>query len=395
LILSRSKANADRDQYHREALALASRVSAGVDFDLDRPSCTAQLTAQGQARLAAMVAGMGALWRNRRPGEEIVCLALAAEHLFARDKHYLVHDGKVRIIDSTTGRIADGRVWSRGLQQLIEIKEGCKISGEQHTVAQITYQRFFSRYLRLAGMSGTLTEARGELRAVYDLRVANVALRRPSRRQSLGVKIYPTAAVQWDAVVARVLEIHRTGRPILIGTESVADSEALSARLTQAQLAHKVLNARQDSNEAAIIAQAGVVGSITVSTNMAGRGTDIPLDSTAQVAGGLHVICCQQNVARRIDRQMHGRCARQGDPGSVETMVSLEGALLAEHVPAWARRLLSHVLGRDGALAPRLSRMLLRYPQWIAERKQWFERWQLRKQDAAIARRLSFGGASE
>ena len=395
LILSRSKANADQDQYHREALGLASRLSAGTDFDLDRSSSTAQLTAHGQARLAAMVADLGALWRNRRQAEEIVCLALAAQHLFARDQHYLVHDGKVRIIDSTTGRIADGRVWSRGLQQLIEIKEGCKVSGDQQTVAQITYQRFFPRYLRLAGMSGTLIEARRELYAVYDLRVAKVPLRQPSRRKSLGVKIYPTAAAQWDAVVARVLEIHRTGRPILIGTESVADSEALSARFTQAQLPHTVLNARQDSNEAQIVAQAGAASSITVSTNMAGRGTDIPLASTVQAMGGLHVMSCQQNAARRIDRQLYGRCARQGDPGSVETIGSLEGKLLVEHVPAWVRRLLSHLLGRDGALPPGLSRMLLRYPQWIAEHKQWFERWQLRKQDAAIARRLSFGGASE
>jgi preprotein translocase subunit SecA len=395
LILSRSKANTDQDKYHRDALALARRLSAGVDFELDRSSSTAQLTVRGQARLTAMAAELGALWRNRRQSEEVVCLALAAVHLFERDKYYLLRDGKVRIIDATTGRIADGRVWSRGLQQLIEIKEGCKVSGEQHSVAQITYQRFFPRYLRLAGMSGTLTEARGELRAVYGLRVAKIALRTPSRRESLGVKIYPTAAAQWDAVLARVREVHRTGRPILIGTDSVADSEALSARLGAAQLPHAVLNARQDQNEAEIVAQAGAVASITVATNMAGRGTDIPLVDAVRARGGLHVISCQHNSAQRIDRQMHGRCARQGDPGSVETIGSLEGALLSQHVPAWARRLVARMAVRDGALSGWLSAVLLRYPQVIAEHKQWFERWQLRKQDAVIARRLSFGGASE
>jgi preprotein translocase subunit SecA len=185
--------------------------------------------------------------------------------------------------------------------------------------------------------------------AVYGLVVDRVPLRRPDRRVTLPTRLFATTRTLQDAVVARARDFHDAGRPVLVGTDSVADSEVLSQRLTEAGLEHTVLNARHHRDEAQIIARAGARGVITITTNMAGRGTDIPLAEGVAALGGLHIICCQLNAARRIDRQLAGRAARQGDPGSVETWLSPDTALATSHLPAWtralARRYAAHVPG--------------------------------------------------
>jgi preprotein translocase subunit SecA len=270
-----------------------------------------------------MSAALGGRWHSWRIREDIVSLALAARHCYQRNRHYLVRDGKVEIIDEATGRAAPRRVWSRGLHNLVEIKEGCKPTPATRTIAQITYQRFFPRYLRLGGMSGTLSEARGELREIYGLSVQPVALRTPCIRKVLPTRLFVDQAALWTAVAGRIAAIQDSGRPVLVGTGSVAESEALSSRLRQAGIEHRVLNACLDREEALIVAQAGQPGQITVTTNMAGRGTDIALAPGVAAAGGLHVLCCQHNASRRIDRQLQGRSARQGDPGSTETWLAL------------------------------------------------------------------------
>ncbi|MEO8007880.1 MAG: hypothetical protein ABI728_05095, partial [Betaproteobacteria bacterium] len=300
--------------------------------------------------------------------------------------------GSVGIIDETTGRLAEGRVWSRGLHQLIEIKEGCKPSGEQVTLAQITYQRFFQRYLRLGGMSGTLREARSELRTVYGLRVVKVALLRPSQRQSLPARLFQNREVLWQTVVSRAAQISRSGRPVLIGTDSVADSESLSTQLTRAGLDHAVLNARNDQREAQIVSEAGQAGRITVATNMAGRGTDIPLGAGVAERGGLHVINCQHNVSRRIDRQLIGRCARQGDAGSTQTLLSLDRPLISKLIPArMVRR-----IGAKGLQRPEwLVRLAICAPQFLEEGHQKAQRADLLKHDLRADRELAIGGHKE
>jgi preprotein translocase subunit SecA len=275
---------------------------------------------------------------------------------------------------------------------LIEIKEGCKSSPEQVTAAQITYQRFFQRYLRLGGMSGTLHEARTELGSVYELRVEKVPLRRPSKRRELPTRLYADRNSQWRAVVARAVEVSDSGRPVLIGTDSVADSESLSARLHEAGIAHAVLNARQDRNEAAIVAGAGQAGRITVATNMAGRGTDIPLGPGVAESGGLHIICCQHNASRRIDRQLVGRSARQGDPGSAESLLSFDKPLISRFLPAWVARL----TGGDGLARPQwVIRLLVLTPQFFEERRHRTQRAALLRQDLDADRNLSLGGRLE
>jgi preprotein translocase subunit SecA len=346
-------------------------------------------------RLAELAGALGGLWQDRRHRDEIVVLALCAHHVFHRDRHYLVRDKKVVMIDQTTGRVAPGRVWSRGLQQLLEAKERVPSSGEQETIAQITYQRFFPRYHYLCGMSGTLAEAQAELRAVYGLSVEQVPLRKPCRREVLPLRVFATRQAKWDAVIDRLRALHAAGRPVLVGTDSVADSEHLSVLLAAARLPHCVLNARNDAEEAGIVAQAGEPSRITVTTNMAGRGTDIPLAPGVAQRGGLHVVCCQHNASPRIDRQLQGRAARQGDPGSVETLLSLEDGLLSRTLSGWLRGLLARVLGGARPLPGRLGSWLARYPQMREERRQRAERRLLLEQDRRSERALSFAGRGE
>ena len=395
LILSEAHANDQQVAFLDIALKLAASLIRNRDFQLHANTRNAELTPAGRAALTGKVEAMSGAWRDCRRREEAVTMALAAKHLFKRDRDYLVRDGRIVIVDETTGRVAEGRVWSRGLQQLIEHKEGCHTSDEQWTIAQITYQRVFPRYLRLCGMSGTLNEARSELHAVYGLRVSKIPLQRPSKRVVTAEKIFTTSDAKWDSVVERVRVMHALGRPVLIGTDSVAESERLSERLGVLCIPHAVLNARHDGEEAMIVAQAGEAGQITIATNMAGRGTDIPLAPNVAARGGLHVICCQHNGARRIDRQLHGRCARRGDPGSVETILSIDDPLINGFLAHFIKTFIRSYLRRDGLLPNLLARILLRLPQLFEEHRQWLQRSQLLQQDSLLDRRLSFGGKGE
>jgi preprotein translocase subunit SecA len=391
LILAQAAAVDAQTEFYREALGLAAGLKPGDHYRLSAAHQSAEITELGRSQLAARCQALSRGWRDGRRRNETVALALGVQHLFVRDKHYIVRDGKVLLIDQTTGRAAPGRIFSRGIHQLIEVKEGCEVTGEQRTVAQITYQRFFPRYHRLSGMSGTLREARTELRSVYGLSVSVVPLRQRSKRETWPTRVYRSAESKWDAVVRRVGELHRRGRPVLIGTDSVADSEQLAQRLSNVGLQARILNARNDSVEAGIVAQAGQAQAITVATNMAGRGTDIALGTGVAELGGLHVICCQRNCARRIDRQLQGRCARQGDPGSVESVLALDLGFVEKR---FSGRWLSQNI--ETALLPgMIGRLLVALPQRTQELRHQFERWQLLRQDSLMERRLSFAGRGE
>ena len=392
LILSQAAGGGQEQRYLHQSLELARMLRAGEEFIPRQEALTAELTAVGRERLEQAAQGLEAVWHNRLHREETVCTALAALHLYQRDRHYLVRAGKVLVIDETTGRIAPGRIWSRGLHQLIDLKEGCEPSTALVTAAQITYQRFFPRYLRLGGVSGTLRESRRELLAVYGLAVRCVPLRRPSQRKLLPARLFTDRQALWPAVVQRLAVLQQTGQPVLVGTESVADSEALSRQLTASGLVHSVLNARNDEVEAAIVAAAGGRGAITVTTNMAGRGTDIPLAEGVAALGGLHILCCQLNSARRIDRQLAGRCARQGDPGSVETWLSLQTPLLKQNLPRW---LLGALRWRTAAVPDWMIRRGTEWLQRLEEQRSFLQRKHLLEHDKKIERQLSFGAPRE
>lgn len=385
LILSRSVLQNDQLSYHSKAMELASRLSVEQDFTLHSAQLKASLTAQGSQKIADFSLHLSQLLHNRMHREETICQALAAQYLYHRDQHYLVHQNKIHIIDEITGRLAVGRVWSQGLHQMIELKEGCQTSAQTVTLSQITYQRFFQRYLRLAGMSGTLHEDRIELYKMYDLRLIKVPLRTPSQRKILPTRLYANQTMLWQYVIKQVRALQAQGRPVLIGTNSVNDSEQLSWQLTQAQITHQVLNARQDQHEAKLIAQAGQIGQVTVSTNMAGRGTDIHLAPEVITQGGLHVICVQHNVSKRIDRQLLGRAARQGLPGSVETVLALDQTLMQNYYSARLLSWLSQRINKNKAgvwLSPQcLVNLCIRLPQSFAEAEQRAQRFAMLKQD--------------
>jgi preprotein translocase subunit SecA len=319
------------------------------------------LTESGKSLLCELCEGLGRPWTSPRRRELIVKQALSARHLFLKDQQYLVRDGKVQIIDEHTGRIMPDRSWEMGLHQMIEAKEQVEISDPSESLARITYQRFFRRYLRLGAMTGTAEEVAGELWSVYRLPVVRVPSNKPSLRRSLPTRMYQTMDEKWRQVVTQAKVMQEAHRAVLIGTRSVETSERLSELLVSAGLEHQVLNARQDRREAEIVAQAGQPGRITVATNMAGRGTDICLAPEVTAAGGLHVIATERNEARRIDRQLFGRCARQGDPGSVEAILSWEDEIMdfcaAHPILGLARKLdfQAHVAGWTGLVLTRAA----------------------------------------
>ena len=353
-ILSRARGQQGREPYGH-ALALAAKLQPGRHYRLDVERAAAELSEAGRHAVAGTQVA-DPLWAVARYREELVTLALCALHHYRRDRDYLVRAGRVELIDATTGRAAAGRAWSRGLHQLIELKEGCRPSPVFEIASETTYQRFFSRYLRLCGMSGTLSEGRAELKTFYGLRVTRVPLRSPSRRTVLPTRVFTAPEERWTFVVQRAREVQAAGRAVLIGTDSVADSQTLCDALRAAGLEHAVLNARHDRDEAGLVAQAGAPGRITVATSMAGRGTDIVLDPAVAARGGLHVILCQANASARVDLQFLGRCARRGEPGSCETL-----HVLATCLPRWlalflVRRRLRRELQRQRQLRRELWR---------------------------------------
>ena len=348
LILSGAGGSAGERRSYRRALRLASALDEGVHYVVAQREGRVSLTEDGQKRLEELAQPLGGFWHGPRRREEWICKALSALHLFQRDRHYLVRDEKVEIIDQPTGRVSPDRSWEGGLHQLIELKENCPLTAENETLARISYQQFFRRYLRLSGMTGTAREVAGELWSVYRLNTVPVPTRRPVQRRSLGTRVMGTEEARWQAVVESVHKVHGAGRPVLVGTCSVAASHHLSELLTARGLPHQVLNALHDAREAEIVAEAGRPGSITVATNMAGRGTDIGLAPGVAARSGLHVIATQRSEAGRIDRQLFGRCGRQGDPGSFEAILSLEDEPLRLYYPAPIRRLLAQLrIGRE------------------------------------------------
>lgn len=349
------------------------------DFYVEHAARTAVLTEQGYDRASVLFVEHGLL-----PADEVAQLytpayqhllhrltsALAAHHLLHKDQHYVVHEGRLILVDALTGRLLPDRRWDSGLQQAIEAKEGLPVSPEDHTLGSVSLQNYFRMYRKLSGMTGTAMHDAEELQNVYGTPVVVIPPNKPSQRVDYPDQIFPTQAAKMDALLQDVQARHASMQPILIGTASIEQSETLSAKLTEMGLPHEVLNARQHAREAEIIAQAGRPGAITVSTNMAGRGVDIVLGGNvnldifqmqtslgvetwnqltraeqesriqmlreaqklraeqARQAGGLHIIGLERYESRRMDRQLRGRAGRQGDPGSTAFYLSFEDSLI-------------------------------------------------------------------
>ena len=395
LIISKEGGALDQDLVYHQALQLAERLEEARDFLVIDTMRTIELTERGRTRIHELAYSLGGVWRANRRSLDLVLQALNAKHIYFRDKHYLIKEGKVQIIDEFTGRMMADRSWERGLHQMIEAKEGCAISNPKETLARVSYQQFFRRYLRLAGMTGTAQEVAGELRSVYRLNVVKVPNHWPSKRKQRPTQVLKNSINKWQAVVARIMELHARGQPVLIGTRTVGVSEHLSRLLQEKGLRHEVLNARQDDREAEIIRGAGERSQIVVATNMAGRGTDIKLGLGVAELGGLYVIATELHEARRIDRQLFGRCGRQGDPGSFEMIVSLEDELVEVYCPLLLQPLLTGLKSGDAVVSDRLSWRIVRAAQKAAERQHLRQRRSMLKLDDHLKTALAFSGHSE
>jgi len=395
LIISNVADTSQEQRIYGEAVAIAREMTMGVDFSIRPREHDVELSDRGRRHATELAEPYGGVWVGPRRREELLRRALSALYLFQRDKQYLVRGGKVQIVDEYTGRVMADRSWERGLHQMIEAKEGCAITGQQETLARISYQRFFRRYLRVAGMTGTVREVARELWSVYRLPVVTIPTNRPAQRKRLPDEAYVTAEEKWTAIVDKLRRLQEQGRPVLVGTRSVAASEHLSGLLTAAGLEHQVLNARQDQEEAEVVARAGERGRITVATNMAGRGTDIRLAPGVVELGGLHVLATERHDASRIDRQLFGRCGRQGDPGSYQVIVSLEDEIVSEFFKGRALRLGKWLQRRGKPLPHWLGALLSVIAQRGAERHHSRVRRELLRTDDQLSDLLAFTGRSE
>lgn len=387
LIISNESDPGDERRWAEEALELVRDLELDRDYQILKDERRIELSNHGRERLEGLGELSEGIWRSRIRREDAARQALSAIHLYRLGEHYLVRDDRVQIVDEYTGRIMPDRSWSEGLHQLIEVKEGCEVTGRKSPVARISYQRFFRRYRHLAGMTGTAREVAAEMWSVYRLPVVTIPTNRRLHRKQLRPRIHRTLDKKWQAITLRAAELHAEGRPILIGTRSVAASETVSQFLTERGLEHVILNAAHDRHEAEVIASAGQMGQITVATNMAGRGVDIQLGEGVVAVGGLHVILSERHDAGRIDRQLAGRCGRRGEPGTNEAILSLEDPLLEI-----LGRSMTHGIARVSGL---FVGVLFRRAQRKSESVHSRMRRELLKVDQRLGTLLAFSGAPE
>ena len=315
------------DKYYK-INQIIPRLKESVDYTIEEKSKTVVLTEEGVSNVEKYLNVQNLYEPKNIEIVHHVNQALRAHTLFKRDVDYLVKDGQVIIVDEFTGRVMPGRRYSDGLHQALEAKEKVKIEKENQTLASITFQNYFRMYKKLAGMTGTADTEAAEFKKIYNLDVLVMPTNMPMIRQDHNDLIYKTEQEKIKAVIEEVRALNKAKRPVLIGTISIEKSELLSKHLTRAGVKHHVLNAKNHEREAEIVAQAGQPGQVTISTNMAGRGTDIKLGENVAVLGGLHILGTERHESRRIDNQLRGRAGRQGDNGSSRFYLSLEDDLL-------------------------------------------------------------------
>jgi preprotein translocase subunit SecA len=372
LIISRTLDAGEMELVAKAAWSLASAFEPDVHYRLDRAQRSVELLESGveQAIHQLDIPNRG-LWASQRRRVELARQAVQAREFFLRDEHYVVDDGKVVIVDPATGRPMAMRTWQQGLHQMIEAKEGLEINGSTETMARISFQAYFRKYKLLAGASGTLREAAGELWHTYHAPFVRIPRNLPCQRQHVGTRFFATVEEQHAALMHEIKSRHGRGQPLLIGTRTVDTSERIADLLRDGHLpvGNRVLNAVRHREEALLVSRAGHRGAITIATSMAGRGTDIRLENGVEILGGLHVVATEANDSSRVDRQLYGRAARQGDPGSVMAIYSADDAVLKRFIPdfvrsSWTRSLKCCFLGR---LPQLLGIGLLRWSHFRAQ----------------------------
>lgn len=379
LVLSvASPGSAPDERAHVTALALLDVLQEDTDFVFDRDRNHVHLTPDGMNRCYAddVAIPLNCLLR---PWTDYVEQALRARFTIFRDVHYVVVEGEVRIVDESTGRIFEDRSWQQGLHQAVEAREGLPVSPDEASLARITRQRYFRLYRHLCGMSGTTIGCEQEFRNVYGRAIAEIPLRVPSARHILPHRWFVAENVKYRAILSSVAEVHAIHRPVLVGTRSIESSLRLAELFSECGLAFELLNGLQSAEEAEIIARAGEADAITIATNLAGRGTDIHISDDVCNAGGLHVVVAECQLSGRMDRQLIGRCGRQGNPGSAQAFVAADDLLLRQY-GAWLGTAIRREANADGESCANYLPQLLRI-QAAAEQHQYLGRRDLLRQD--------------
>jgi preprotein translocase subunit SecA len=338
LLATRTQHREGSNSAYLIAQQAADTLTEPQDYLIDRVGSRVSLTAQGVRNIdqdGRRAAASGLL----RPWTVYVRHALQAKLLLNRDVDYIVSDDQVQLVDKNTGRIFSDRSWRDGLHQAVEVKEGVAVTPEQRPLGQISRQRYFRLYDGLCGMTGTATGNEGELQHFYRLPVVVIPTRKTSQRKAFPTRYFADEKSKLTAIVAEISRNHATGQPVLVGTRTIEISEVLAQALGSNDIPFRLLNGKQDEEEARIIAAAGESGAITIATNMAGRGTDIKLGPGVVQLGGLHVLGTERHESARVDRQLIGRAARQGNPGSYQFFVSAEDQLITQYAPAIGQRM--------------------------------------------------------
>lgn len=365
------------------AFDLATNFVANKDFIADPHGIAVELTDAGCSQVDAIAKLLGSIGKHRIRRYELVRAAVTAIHRLEQERHYLVRDGKILIIDEYSGRIMADRYWGHDLHHMVELKEGCPASGARKSLASISFQRFFRSYRALSGMSGTIIEVAVELNSVYGLSLTRIPRSHPLRRSSLGRTIFSNRDSLWADAARQIRALYQSGRPVLIGVRTVEEAERGHRALDALAVPHGVLSAAHDQQEAEIVARAGQRHAVTIATNMAGRGTDIRLGAGVTELGGLVVMICERHDEHRIDRQLMGRCARQGDPGAVMELLSQEDHIL---------KLTSRGLRALGAIFKPAAAWPFRHAQWRTERENARRRRRLVSYDEQQRKVLAFAG---
>ncbi len=393
LIISASHKNESLREAAQLAREMIGTLQPETDYHSHPRYKEIEMTQAGLQKLVEQASHLPGLWQGHDRRLELVIQALVAREFFHRDQQYIIEDDKIVIVDEFTGRPMPQRSWREGMHQAIEAKEGLPVSDPAETIARLSFQRFFKCFHKLSGMTGTAREAAGELWQVYGLATLAIPPNRPCIREQWPDRFFLGENDKWQAIIAEIERVHATGRPLLVGTRSVLASERLGRWLAERGLDAKILNATRLKEEAEIVVLAGERGRIIIATNMAGRGTDIKLGRGVAALGGLHVIGTERHESGRVDRQLFGRAARQGDPGSAQAFVSAEDELLRKFLPRPARKLLAETWQRKLPGKKRIARSAFKFAQNKAQALAFKQRRIVLRSDVWLDEALSFAGA--
>jgi len=393
LIISQLQENKMFTEVYRSTGDIAKSMVPNKDYEVNFKYKEIHLKRRALSKIAAQADSLPGIWKNPVRSEELIRQALSAREFYHRDEQYVIQDGRVVIVDEFTGRLMPDRTWRQGFHQAVEAMENIELTDPSETLARISFQQFFRLFKNLSGMTGTASEASGEFWQIYGLPVIKIPTNKPCIRTLFKDRLFKTADEKWLAIKNEIVNIHNTGRPVLVGTRNVFASEKLATLLAAEKLEFNLLNAVRHEEEAAIIRVAGESGRITISTNMAGRGTDIKLHGKVPAKGGLHVIATERHESGRIDRQLFGRSARQGDPGNAQAFVSLEDELIKRFVPQTIQQQLKKAVETKVPGSEYLSGKILSYAQRAAQHLAYRQRKNVLKMDTWLEEALSFSGA--